>query len=223
MIRSVDAVLYDFDGVLVDSEYYYFLSYGKAFKKFGHRLIAREYWKYFTYHGWGAEYENKRYKLGLTPAQISWIMSQRRLNYSEYVRSGQVPFIEESYATIGLFDKAGKKTAIASNSFEDDIETIFKVHNRKRTIKLIGRKIGLRSKPEPDIFVYASGFVHSEPVKCLVIEDASKGLTAALAIGMPCVIIRNRYNRSFNFPGATLVFNSYTEFHQLTRKAIKRL
>ncbi len=220
LLKEKKAVLYDFDGVLVDSEPFYFKSYAKAFSHLGHKLIKKEYWKYFTFLGVGVKGENERYKLGYSPAQIQWILDERRKNYSAFVKSGAVPFIQQTFQTISLFQKMGLKTSIASNSFEDDLFGMFKAHGVKRNIMIVGRKKGLRTKPKPDVFVYAAGRLNITPADCLVIEDADKGLSAAKTVGMSCAIIRNRLNRGFDFEKADIVFNSADEFLSLTREAL---
>ena len=46
LLDHAEAVLFDFDGVLVDSEPYYYQSYSGAFQKRGHTLRKEEYWEY---------------------------------------------------------------------------------------------------------------------------------------------------------------------------------
>jgi beta-phosphoglucomutase-like phosphatase (HAD superfamily) len=67
------------------------------------------------------------------------------------------------------------------------------------------------SKPHPEPYLLAverSGF---RPEECLVIEDSERGLTAALAAGLRCIVVPNAFTRGSNFAGAYKVLESLTE------------
>jgi beta-phosphoglucomutase len=55
--------------------------------------------------------------------------------------------------------------------------------------------VGYRSKPNPDIFLYAAGRLEVEPANCLVIEDAPHGVEAARRAGMKCVALTTTFDR----------------------------
>lgn len=220
LIRGKKAVLYDFDGVLVDSEKYYYLSYNKAFQKLGHIISKKEYWKYWTHLGRGIHGEIKRNKLKLTNEDITFIERERINNYCKFISSGKIKFIEQSYRTVSLFKRMKMDVIIASNTHEKDLKSVFRSNGKKPGITLIGRKKGLRPKPFSDIFLYAAGYLKRNPEECFVIEDANKGLMAAKRVGMVCAIILNKHNRGLKFPKADIIFNSYKEFYELTKKII---
>ena len=211
ILNSIDTVLYDFDGIIVDSEYYFYLSYNKAFKKRGHSIKKEEYWIYFTSLGIGVPSEVERYNLGFSIEEQKKIYEERKINYSEFCKNGEIKIFPEIKKIINYFFENNYKSSIASNSFENDVFEILK-HNNLNIKNIVGRKNGLRSKPEPDIFIYASGMLKSNPENCLVIEDAEKGLNAAKKIGMKCIIIKNKYNQNIDFSKADLVFNSHKDF-----------
>jgi len=218
LLKNTSTILYDFDGVLVDSEKFYYLSYKKPFATLGHKLMAEEYWEFWTSLGQGVIGELNRYNLSFSKKTIKWIYEERKKNYSEFVNKGKIKFIPSSYRTIKLFNTMGKQTIIASNSYEKDLKKIFQMNKKSPEIELIGRKEGLRAKPEPDIFLYAAGFLHAEPKSCFVIEDAHKGLFAAKKVGMKCAIIQNEHNKDLTFDDADIIFDSYKEFFELTKK-----
>jgi len=55
-------------------------------------------------------------------------------------------------------------------------------------------KVGFRSKPNPDIFLYAAQQLGSPPQNCVVIEDAPHGIDAAKRAGMRCIAISTTYD-----------------------------
>lgn len=68
-----------------------------------------------------------------------------------------------------------------------------------------------RGKPAPDVFLETARRLGLEPARCLVIEDSRNGLLAARAAGMPCVIIPCPATRGQDFREATLRLDSLVE------------
>jgi HAD superfamily hydrolase (TIGR01509 family) len=213
LLDEARAVLFDFDGVIVDSEPFYYKSYNKAFEKRGHSIKEEDYWEYWTSRGEGIPGEAKRHGIDLSEEEIAVMYAERRLHYTEFCRQGKIPFYKGMVEALHDLKDKGKPCAIASSSFENDVITIFeKAGHENPPCVVIGRRAGLRPKPKPDIFVYAAGVLKTAPADCLVIEDAHKGLEAAAEVGMRCVILKNERNSKLDYPGAELVVESHKEF-----------
>ncbi|PTQ78440.1 HAD superfamily hydrolase (TIGR01509 family)/HAD superfamily hydrolase (TIGR01549 family) [Nitrosomonas oligotropha] len=71
-------------------------------------------------------------------------------------------------------------------------------------------KVGYRSKPNPDIFLYAAQQLGSVPEHCVVIEDAPHGIDAAKSAGMCCIAISTTYDPG-KLQKADFVVNAYAE------------
>ena len=71
-------------------------------------------------------------------------------------------------------------------------------------------KVGYRSKPNPDIFLYAAQQLGSAPEHCVVIEDAPHGIDAAKSAGMCCIAISTTYDPG-KLQKADFVVNAYAE------------
>lgn len=71
-------------------------------------------------------------------------------------------------------------------------------------------KVGYRSKPNPDIFLYAAQQLGSAPEHCIVIEDAPHGIDAAKSAGMCCIAISTTYDPG-KLQKADFVVNAYAE------------
>ena len=70
--------------------------------------------------------------------------------------------------------------------------------------------VAYRSKPNPDIFLYAAQQLQSSPENCVVIEDAPHGIDAAKRAGMRCIAISTTYDCE-KLQNADVVVNSYSE------------
>jgi beta-phosphoglucomutase-like phosphatase (HAD superfamily) len=219
LLQRAVAVLFDFDGVLVDSEPYYFRSYQKAFQKRGHTLDQEEYWIHWTSLGEGISGEVRRHDLGYGPDEIEAISREGAQEYGRFSREGSIPFFPEMLEALRLLLDSGCSCAIASSSAEEDIRNIFASSARlEPPCPVVGRRSGLRPKPHSDIYVYAAGALGVLPTDCVVIEDAEKGIAAASAVGMSSIVVRNRLNRSISFEGADAVVDSHEDFLRQVRR-----
>ena len=67
----------------------------------------------------------------------------------------------------------------------------------------------LKRKPAPDIFLEAARATGVPPQRCIVFEDALKGLASAKAAGMRCVIILNSLNEGIDYADADVIVPSH--------------
>jgi beta-phosphoglucomutase-like phosphatase (HAD superfamily) len=75
-------------------------------------------------------------------------------------------------------------------------------------------------KPEPDAFLTAAARIGLPPERCVVIEDAFKGVTAAVRAGCRCIAVPHDFTRGNDFSAATLIATSLDE---VTVDLIERL
>lgn len=213
LLDESDAVLFDFDGVLVDSEPYYYRSYNMAFEKRGHTIREEDYWEYWSSRGEGIPGEVSRYNLKVSPEEIKVMFRERCEHFTAFCEQGCIRFFPGMLETLAELKGKGMAVAVASSSFEPDIRTIFaRAGCETPPCSVVGRRAGLRPKPHPDIFVYAAGTLDVEPARCLAVEDAHKGLEAAKAVGMKCAILKNKLNRNLEYPGADAVVDGHSAF-----------
>jgi len=210
LLEGADAVLLDFDGVIVESEHYHFLSYSRVFARLGHTVDEAEYYVEFTCNGSNPADEAARHGLeGIDAAQVSrdkWTL------FMEYARSGVITAKEGAPELVAALQASDKVGVVASNSSALAIETMLQGSGFPGPWPdLIGTEPGDRGKPAPDVFLRASRQLAVAPARCLVIEDTTKGLRAAQAAGMPCVIVRTPHNDSLPFHEADAVVGSLVE------------
>ena len=167
-------VIFDCDGVLVDSE-------GIA-----NRIIARE----LTAIGWQmTEQEAERLFLGMTlPGMIPMIEAKigRRIP-DDFADTLRVAF-EHSLSRDGV-TALGLPWRVASNSSHEEMAVKFarigildRVAGRQHSFEDV-----TRGKPAPDIFLAAAAAEGVQPGECVVIEDSTTGMRAARAAGMDCL------------------------------------
>ena len=211
LLDQCQGVILDFDGLIADSEPFHYRAYNEVFERYGHTIDAEEYWVEFTSKGKGIQGEIERYnlKLDVTPEE----MRQQKFEiYSRFCQSGDIKLFPEARQFIESL-KGRFKVAIASGSWAHDIRAILKNENADALIQtILGKKPPRPEKPSPDIFLEAARELDLPPEKCVVVEDALKGLKAAHDAGMPCIIVRNRLNQNIDFSEADLILENLSEF-----------
>jgi len=87
---------------------------------------------------------------------------------------------------------------------------------------LVAREDYAREKPDPGSFLRACALLDEEPARCLVVEGSYKGLCAARAAGIPCVVVPNEYTRGGDFASAAAVLTSIRELSLQRAEQIHR-
>jgi beta-phosphoglucomutase-like phosphatase (HAD superfamily) len=205
--QASNAVLFDFDGVLADSEPLYRKSWNIVLSDFDHSIPEEQYWKHWAFYGEGLAGEMKR--TGLRVDNVEAAQIKQKLIYSGFCLDGKVPLFPLAAEVVRMTMRI-KPCAIASNTGSELIRAI--IGSSIYPLPPIIGGDGLRSKPFPDIFLKAASCLSAEPSECLVFEDAWKGVKAAVSAGMPAVLVRNNYNKGLSAPLASC---ELTGFEQL--------
>ena len=192
MIRGV---LFDMDGVLVDSEEYICQAGIEMFREKGLQVRPEDF-KPFTgmgenrYLGGVAEKYGFPFKLEKDKARAYEI-------YKEIVH-GRLKALPGVFDFIGKCRAMGLKMAVASSA--DEVKVMINLDEIGLDSSLFGAVInGLqveRKKPFPDIFIKAAGELKLRPEECLVVEDAVSGVRAAKEAGCRCLALTTSFDRS---------------------------
>ncbi len=198
---SSTALIFDFDGVIADSEPLYRESWNMALEPWGHSIPEEDYWLYWTSLGEGLDGEIKRHSLDHVDKELA--RNRQSEFYENICRQGLIPLFEgvsELFTRLLSADEPGRKPfTIASNTTSDRIRIILE-GNRTPVPPVVGGE-GLRKKPFPDIFLKAASVMGARPSRCLVFEDAHKGVAAARCGGFPAVFVENSQNRNLSHEG----------------------
>ena len=211
---SARVVIFDFDGVLVDSERFHFMSYNAVFQKYGHTIDETEYYKYWTSLGLGPKGEIERHRLSIDPLAIR---REKRPIFSEYCKNGTIKFFPEARELVDLLWKANKTLAIASGTMRSDIEAVLECEGvRDRFASLVGSDTAAL-KPDPESFLHVLRDVGAKSDEAVIVEDAEKGVGAAIAAQIPVIVVRTKETRAIEFDGADLIVDSHAELVEMAR------
>jgi beta-phosphoglucomutase-like phosphatase (HAD superfamily) len=220
LVDTARVIIFDFDGLLADSEKYHYLAYSEVFARYGHTIDETEYYKYWTSLGQGAPGEIARHGLDLDAAAIK---EEKNPIFSRYCRDGSIGLFPESRELLDLLSATNHVLTIASGTVRPDIEAILANAGVSGLFtEIIGSDEVTNLKPAPDIFNEMMDRIGCDSFECLVFEDAEKGVSAAVAAHLPVVVVRTEQTKTFDFSLADLTLDSHAEMIELARAALAR-
>lgn len=209
-ISEITAVVFDLDGVLLDSEPLHFRAASQVIAGAGKVLTQAEYQKFIgcgaveTWTAWKAQHE-----LEASVAELIALDEKARL-----IEIGRgVDAIPEAIQLARRLAASALRLAIASSSTPETIDAELNALG-------IGDVFGLRasgaqvarSKPAPDVYLRAAELLGVEPRSCLAIEDSPVGVAAAKAAGMTCVAVPTTWTWHGDFSQADVTLESLRYF-----------
>ena len=200
-------LIFDLDGVLIDSERLYYQAYQEVLQGFGVHVTREEYEEYWIARGIGPEYIVKKYGLAVRPAELRKLRSPIFLNLLKKY-GALMPYVCEALRGLeGLFSMT-----VATNSNREHLDFVLERFGIGIFFpRTVAREDYEKAKPEPDAFLAAAETLGLPPEECLVIEDTYRGVTAAFRAGIPCIAVPNDYTRNNDFRRARLVLKSLAE------------
>lgn len=204
---KIEALLWDADGVLVDTEPLNWWAWKGLFAELGHPVTLAEYLPMVGYGGQENLAALCRLR-GITPAPDP--MSRRRWEIYRTLTVGGVPPIQPNVALVRAFAQhdPAVRQVVVSSSLRSNIEGYLVTTRLTDVISQIicpGDRPTLRRKPAPDLYLLALEQLGLPASAGLVFEDSEPGVLAAKAAGLRCVALPNTFTLGQNFSPADLV------------------
>jgi HAD superfamily hydrolase (TIGR01509 family) len=220
----LEALIFDLDGTLADTEETHRQAFNAAFIEF-------ELW-----WDWGPQRYAELLKisggkerilryidtLGLAGAErarlaelVPAIHRVKTRIYTELLEQGRRPFRPGVAKLLKSAGEAGLKLAIASTSSAASIEALLRA-NLAREPHVVFNAIACadqvrEKKPSPEIYQLVLASLHLPASSCVAFEDSVNGLRAAKSAGLATVVTPTRWNAGQDFSGADLLLNSLEE------------
>jgi len=211
------ALLFDCDGVLVDTERDgHRIAFNLAFKQkgFDFEWDVELYGKLLAIAG-GKErmiYFFDEFGWPETDNRDSLIKELHRLKtdiFMQIIEKGELPLRSGVARLIDEAIAEGIKLAVCSTSNERAVnlivEILLGVHRKKHFSGIFAGDIVTKKKPDPEIYLLAAGKLNTASKECIVVEDSRNGLLAAKAAGMKCLVTKSVYTAREVFTEADLV------------------
>jgi HAD superfamily hydrolase (TIGR01509 family) len=206
---SFRAVIFDFDGLIIDSETSIFDIWSEIYRDHGGELTMDQ-WRHAlgTHNGFDPYAELLR-QTGRVLSRDVWVPRVRDEHWrrceDEPLRPGVLDRLQEA-AALGL------PAAVASSSSLEWVGSWLTRHGLRPLVGAVCTRDDVaRVKPAPDLFLLAATRLGVAPEDCVVFEDTPNGLAAAHAAGMWAVAVPSPLTRALEFPAPDLTLGSLAE------------
>jgi HAD superfamily hydrolase (TIGR01509 family) len=213
------AVIFDFNGIIVDDEPIHFKLFQRVLGEEGITLTEKDY--YARYLGFddrgafGAGYrDNGR---PLSEEKLAELVNRKAAYYQEAIRNHVTIFPGVKTLIADLAPRL--PLAVASGALRDEIEAILSTAALLQYFTaIVAAEDVARGKPEPEIFLKALARINARrgerdqinAADCLVIEDSKEGIKGARRAGMKCLAVTNSHPAEL-LKDASSVVESLTE------------
>jgi putative hydrolase of the HAD superfamily len=194
----IKAIIFDFDGLILDTETPWFYAYRALFEERGATLPLVEWAKCIGTHD--GEFNPMDYleqQIGKEVDRIQF-KDEARLRYAQLVqtmqiRPGVVPYLESA-------QKLGLRIGLASSSDRYWVESYLNKYGLFSYFEVIRTMDDVaKVKPDPELYLQALEHLGVRPNEAIVFEDSLNGLRAAKAAGTYCVIVPNEVTNDLDF------------------------
>jgi len=180
----IGAVLWDMDGVLVDTAPFHYQAWRALFAGLGKDLSDEEFRRTF-----GLRNDDiLRANLGdMPPERLRELGRRKEELFREAIR-GKVQPLPGAVALVRRLRESGVKTAVVSSAPRRNVETLLDALGISDGFDaLVAEEDAERGKPDPQGYLVAAERLGERPEDCVVIEDAPGGVEAAKRAGMRCI------------------------------------
>lgn len=208
---GLDCLIFDFDGLIVDTETPLYSSWEQVFQHYGAQPISLDEWvgSLGLHDDDPAVLDPMARLLSVTGARLQpdEVQRMRRAIRDELLaREPVLPGVEQ------LLDVAagvGIPVGIASSSPVSWIERHLGPRGLlDRFATVSGAGDGLPGKPDPAVYLAACAALDADPRRSLALEDSPNGVSAAKAAGMTCFAVPNPISQGLDFSAADQVYTS---------------
>ncbi|MDF1826029.1 MAG: HAD family phosphatase [Verrucomicrobiales bacterium] len=218
-LPSPFGVVFDLDGVIIDSHDQHKRSWFQLAEQLGLTLTKEQFKESFGMRnemcipdvfGWTTREETDR---------ISELGDRKEEIYRTLLSEGGLSPLPGVVALVSSLNAAEIPMSLGSSTSRKNIEVCFATTGLAQFFGLnyTGAEDVSKGKPAPDVFLEAARKIERAPENCIVIEDAHVGLEAALSAGMKSIAVTTTHPReSFSDSGAALIVDSLEEISAAT-------
>jgi len=196
------AILWDNDGILVDTEKWYFEATRLVMRDEGFNLTLNQYQETFLKENTGAWHLLKN----TDKDYHTFLRLKRNTLYSTFIRSNNI--INEHVHPI--LDKLHKKykMGIVTSSRKDHFDIIHANSNLLHYFEFVITSDDFtHSKPDPEPYLLGIKQTSCKPFECVAIEDSERGVSSAKKANLFCFAIPNKMTKNSNFKNADILLD----------------
>lgn len=188
-IPTCKAVLFDLDGTLIDSEYFYFSNWAPILsEEFDLHITYEEWIEYFAGHTLVRNVGFLKEKFNIdTTEEFMWTTTRANYAKSDMTTIRLMPFAKE---TLDMLKSKGIRVALVTSSYLTTVNTVLGHHNLLEYFEFfITRELVEKPKPNPEPYLLAAQKLGLPKEDILAVEDTITGFTSATNAGLTCIAV----------------------------------
>jgi HAD superfamily hydrolase (TIGR01509 family) len=208
MTDKIDALIFDFDGTILDTEWPDYLTWCEAYAEHNCELPMR-LWVDAVGSNYFDPFAHLETQLGRAVDRVA-LRARRRERMSALCAELTLrPGVQEA---IDDADALGLRLGVASSSGREWVEGYLqRLGLRHHFEAVFTREDVARVKPDPALYARTVNALGVSPAAAVAIEDSRNGLLAAKAAGLKCVVVPNEITQQLHFPEADLQMASLAD------------
>ena len=211
-MKDVTHLLWDNDGILVDTEQFYFQATRDVLRPMGVELTQELYVELFLRQSKGIGHFKS--EAGIDEAALQKLRSERDEIYVRYIRSEArlMPDVQECLEFLGNHFVM----SVVTSTPRAHLDVLHSKYDLGRHFeRVITSEDYTLSKPHPEPYLTAMNKLGVSPDQCAAIEDSERGLQAAVAAGLRCIVVPTEITSGGDFSAAHRVLDSLSELESV--------
>ncbi|MCP3740253.1 HAD family hydrolase [Rossellomorea sp. BNER] len=202
------AVIFDFDGLIIDTESLWFEVFRDVTLEYGGQLALSDF---SSTIGTTSEVLYQHIE-NITNEKFDQTEIEKKTRERYELKKEELILREGVLDYIESASKTGLKIALATSSSRKWVEEFLEKFHLIKFFDVIRTKDDVKNvKPDPELYLQATKALGVDPSEVFVFEDSKNGLTAALAAGLKCVVVPNDVTKHLKFDGHAFILNSMSD------------
>lgn len=216
MNRNIKAIVFDMDGVIIDSMEYHAVSFAETLGDMGVDIDSR---RVYELEGMGSELVIKKLledkDVDIEKATLDRLVKKKRRMFDEINKAKPFPGIKEIVEIL----RDGFKLGLVTGSNRENVEEFIRKYFTDTFDAVVTEEDTEGKKPEPDPYLDCLERLDLGYDECLVIENAPLGIESAKKAGIECWAIASYLDKKvLEEAGADMIFNDHGELKDFIEK-----